>query len=208
MQSQRRTWSSFFTAWDGVTWPVSLTAPPPSTAVGRGVGLNGAVLGKQTSQLTRNAPSLNQTLERTNINGENDHVSPYISPALQSCSEFIPGWSASSEPSTTTSARLKTTINALVVLNSEPDIRYEKFTKPIAFPATLQSPRKTFIDISRFGRPTGTVPAPLLLFIHDESLKPSSVDHTYLSLPFTYFYLAPIHPSPAISINQVMPFLC
>ncbi|KAJ3882283.1 hypothetical protein F5051DRAFT_50406 [Lentinula edodes] len=61
MQAQRRTWSSLLTAWDGVTWPVSLTAPP-STAVGRGVGLNGAVLGEQTSQLTRNAPSLNQTL--------------------------------------------------------------------------------------------------------------------------------------------------
>lgn len=99
MQAQRRTWSSLLAAWDGVTWPVSLTAPP-STAVGRGVGLNGAVLGEQTSQLTRNAPSLNQTrtwlspinsnvviinvlqsadnlpVERTNINGENDHVSP------------------------------------------------------------------------------------------------------------------------------------
>ncbi|KAH7871445.1 hypothetical protein F5879DRAFT_984590 [Lentinula edodes] len=62
IQAQRRTWSSLLTAWDGVTWPVSLTVPPPSTAVGRGVGLNGAVLGKQTSQPTRNAPSLNQTL--------------------------------------------------------------------------------------------------------------------------------------------------
>ncbi|KAJ3893848.1 hypothetical protein GG344DRAFT_63464 [Lentinula edodes] len=103
MQAQRRTWSSLLAAWDGVTWPVSLTAPP-STAVGRGVGLNGAVLGEQTSQLTRNAPSLNQTLERTNINGENDHVSPYISPALRFCPESTSGWFASSGPSTVTSA--------------------------------------------------------------------------------------------------------
>ncbi|KAJ3768852.1 hypothetical protein FB446DRAFT_848144 [Lentinula raphanica] len=59
---QRRTFSSFVKGWDGINWPVTLTAPPSTAAVGRGVGLNGAVLGKQMQQPVRNGVSCDQSL--------------------------------------------------------------------------------------------------------------------------------------------------
>ncbi|KAJ4490323.1 hypothetical protein J3R30DRAFT_3693914 [Lentinula aciculospora] len=66
-QVLRRKWSSLLGSWDSATWPVILTASPPSTSVGRGVGLNGAILGKQMSQPMRNVdqplPTIYQSKE-------------------------------------------------------------------------------------------------------------------------------------------------
>ncbi|KAJ4001975.1 hypothetical protein F5050DRAFT_1720946 [Lentinula boryana] len=59
---QRRTWITFINGWDGIHWPVTLTVPPTSTSVGRGVGLNGAVLGKHMSQPIPNNSSFDQRL--------------------------------------------------------------------------------------------------------------------------------------------------
>ncbi|GAW03330.1 hypothetical protein LENED_005050 [Lentinula edodes] len=58
-------------------------------------------------------PAHNLPVERTNINGENDYVSPYISPALHSCPESTSCCSTSSDPSIITSAYPKITINGL-----------------------------------------------------------------------------------------------
>jgi len=62
-QVQNRSWKSIISAWDSVNLPVTLTAPlPPSTLVGRGVGLNGAVLAEQISQPIRSRPTFEQPL--------------------------------------------------------------------------------------------------------------------------------------------------
>ncbi|KAE9402720.1 hypothetical protein BT96DRAFT_974132 [Gymnopus androsaceus JB14] len=62
VQVQRRTWRSFLSTWDGVNLPVTLIAPPTNTVVGRGIGINGAVLGKQMSQPVRSGPAFEQPL--------------------------------------------------------------------------------------------------------------------------------------------------
>lgn len=98
LQVQQRTWKFFLSAWDGVNLPVTLTAPSTNAVVGRGIGINGAVLAKQMAQPIRSGPVFEQPcthyyssrcplltvfvlpstshlpVERTGIYGENDHV--------------------------------------------------------------------------------------------------------------------------------------
>ncbi|KIK68205.1 hypothetical protein GYMLUDRAFT_68086 [Collybiopsis luxurians FD-317 M1] len=64
VQVQSRSWRSFLGGLDSVNLPVTLTASSSSTVVGRGVGLNGAVLGKQVpmSQPVRSGPTFEQPL--------------------------------------------------------------------------------------------------------------------------------------------------
>jgi len=62
LQVQQRTWKFFLSAWDGVNLPVTLTAPPTNAVVGRGIGINGAVLAKQMAQPIRSGPVFEQPL--------------------------------------------------------------------------------------------------------------------------------------------------
>lgn len=108
VQVQRRTWRSFLSTWDGVNLPVTLIAPPTNTVVGRGIGINGAVLGKQMSQPVRSGPAFEQPctqrcsirpddffpyssypsstgnipVERTSIYGKDDYVAACRSPSF------------------------------------------------------------------------------------------------------------------------------
>ncbi|KAJ3753537.1 hypothetical protein EV360DRAFT_87687 [Lentinula raphanica] len=110
---QRRTFSSFVKGWDGINWPVTLTAPPSTAAVGRGVGLNGAVLGKQMQQPVRNGVSCDQSFERANINGQDDNVAPYFSPAIYVVTKTHSSTSTSPSFSLTSSTIVETTIYGL-----------------------------------------------------------------------------------------------
>jgi hypothetical protein len=59
VQVQQRTWRSLLSAWDGAHLPVTLNTPP-TNVVGQGIGINGAVSGKQISQPIRSGPAFEQ----------------------------------------------------------------------------------------------------------------------------------------------------